>query len=108
MNCKPGDLARVVRPYLDESLLDRFVEVQRLATDGETLRTRGGEFCENTGPGGPGWIVDGNGDQFPLFIGDEFLRPIRDVDGADETLAWAGKPQAIDVPTARAVEFARR
>jgi hypothetical protein len=75
MNCKPGDLAIVVKAEADLNWLGRVVEVVRP------------NFADS-------WITD------PLPVGftciaDEALRPIRDQPGADETLSW------IPVPTTK-------
>lgn len=41
------------------------------------------------------WIVDVDlGGNFE-GIADKHLRPIRDSDGEDETLTWAGKPEGV-------------
>lgn len=83
LNCKPGDLAIVVRGRPTHNL-GSVVRVIRLAQDaweiweyeGRLTNTRGGRI---TG------------------IGDECLRPIRDPgdDAVDETLAWAGAPAGV-------------
>jgi hypothetical protein len=81
MNCKLGDLAVIVRNWGPDS--------QRLL----------GIVCRVMAPvpgfWGPGWELAEplpNGD---TCIHDECLRPIRDSDGEDETLTWAGKPQEV-------------
>jgi hypothetical protein len=83
MNCKPGDLAVTVgcrsHPELNGILL---TVVEAVATNiwlcsGHEIE----RVCEIYG--GKPWIYD------------EKLRPIRDNDGEDETLAWAGKPQEV-------------
>jgi hypothetical protein len=96
MNCKPGDLAIVIRSNAgNEGLI---VAVERWA-DARTVTLAGGLNRD------PGWLcvarafnvfdygqkrVVGTVDRgvFP----DKNLRPIRDNDGEDETLSWAGLP----------------
>lgn len=107
MRCRPNDLAQIVAPYLDKPRIGLTVHVIRLGRRHETIWSRNGEHCTNEGFGGPGWLCDAHADGFPCFIGDEFLRPIRDPgpDAVDETLAWkpvpAGQPaEAAEVPHA--------
>jgi hypothetical protein len=91
MNCKPGDLAIVVRAVFQENL-GRLVYVLRANNTNEN------EDDE--------WIIDPLGrlrcdhgcrwtDQAPagatFTCPDSVLRPLRDTDGADETLAWKKK-----------------
>lgn len=86
MNCKPGDLAV-------------YVGVQA-----EFL----GFITRVVGPApwdpiyGHGWVVDPpmpDGCQgVPEWIADCALRPIRDSDGEDETLTWAGLPHQQEQP----------
>lgn len=99
MNCKPGDLARIVLPYLCAEMIGLHVTVVRAGAEGETVYTRQGEFCENTGPGGVGWLCEAHFPGFPCFVGDEYLRPIRDPgdDAQDETLSWKPVPQSDEV-----------
>jgi hypothetical protein len=85
MNCKPGDLAIIVRARYKRNL----GAIVRVIDCAET------KWLD--GKIGPGWSFDG-----PVLIGtfgfvvnrieDENLRPLRDSDGQDETLAWAGLP----------------
>lgn len=89
MNCKPGDLAVFVRSTCgNEGLI---VTCLRLATREEIVAN----CLRNT----PVWVTDRptrwSWGQPLCFAHDENLRPIRDSDGADETLAWAGKPQEV-------------
>lgn len=88
MNCKPGDLAVIVsisnpadRPHLGKIVT--------------CIRHRMDEY-------GGGWvtspeltILKGPCRGFSLIWHDDDLRPIRDQDGEDETLAWAGKPSEV-------------
>ena len=108
MNCKPGDLAVIVRAVIHPENIGAIVHVVRRVVAGEQV----GQYVL-TGSGGQSWFVSSRGR--PLlwkldsgetvyvaerFIGDEFLRPIRDQDGEDETLTWAGKPSDIKTPEA--------
>ena len=92
MNCKPNDLAIVVRSALGTStgLVLRCV---RLSSSGG-LRNPDGSFEY-----GPVWETDAYG---PALCGtvhnlwlDADLRPLRDEPGQDETLQWAGLPKEI-------------
>ncbi len=106
MNCKPGDLAMVIRGIWTPELAGRFVTVVRLAVPGEVIDAV--VYSQS----GPGWVVESSAGGLPVrirsgpdagkllfkrqrVIRDELLRPIRDNDGEDETLAWAGKPQQV-------------
>jgi hypothetical protein len=102
MNCKPGDLARVVAPYAKPGR-GAFVVVRRRARPYECLDGNVFQACNSNG----GWVCDGwvrdsdGGVCGPqLAIADECLRPIRDNDGEDQTLTWAGKPSDIKTPEA--------
>ena len=97
MNVQKGDLA-VIRPsWGDARQHGMFVTVLRLGGNGELFRMRSGWNSEcNSGDLRVGWLCDSSGDdEFPCFIADEHLRAIRDADGADETLTWAGLPSQI-------------
>lgn len=91
MNCKPGDLAVMVRSFAGNE--GKIVRCLRLACEGELIAI--GWAMDM----GPVWYIDmplraNWGLAVPLAI-DAFLRPIRDPgdDATDETLVWAGKPQ---------------
>lgn len=99
MNCKPGDLAMVVAPYVPEGR-GAFVVVSRLANSEERLNghdvftcCRGAWVVNGWVRGETGWLV---GPQ--VVIGDECLRPIGGTEGDDATLTWAGRPQDQKVP----------
>ena len=83
MNCKPGDLAVTVgcrsHPELNGIIMtvDEAVAPNIWMCSGHEIE-RVSEIY-GTRP----WIYD------------EKLRPIRDSDGEDETLSWAGKPQKV-------------
>jgi hypothetical protein len=80
MNCKPGDLAVIVKAKQDMRNIGKIVTVLRLAIDGEYLgpwRTR------MTREDGISWVIEGVGQIFwagdPVkqrAIPDEWLRPI--------------------------------
>ncbi len=100
MNCRPGDLARIVAPY-DPIARNCFVEVVRLmAPAGESLPTPDGGICRYSPTGGPTWLCRGRVptrwgfDLTETFIADECLRPLRDpgADAVDETLTWKAVP----------------
>lgn len=96
LNCKQGDLAmmKCATPDPDNGKIVRIVE--------------SGDDWSHTGDARFHWAVDTLGQRFELDnapglsdgvelldIPDADLRPIRDNDGADETLAWAGKPEEV-------------
>lgn len=78
MNCKPGDLAVNVGGL--PHCRGRIYVVLR-PYDGHVFRR------ENA------WWCDWRGQE--VHVCDEHLRPIRDQDGEDETLSWAGKPEQV-------------
>lgn len=88
MNCKPGDLAVVVRSSGEN--LGRIVTCIRLATAAEfvsqNISTAQGEM----------WLLAEltlhTGGRMKPYAPDSHLRPIRDNDGEDETLTWARTP----------------
>jgi hypothetical protein len=75
MNCKPGDLAMYVG--IDQADAGKVVRVV-------------GPFTSTS------WVVEPPLSPFRGHSGrnvkDAALRPIRDSDGEDETLTWAGRP----------------
>jgi hypothetical protein len=89
MNCKPGDLAVLVRSMSGNE--GRIVRCVRYL----------GVIPYVVGPDAASWEIDppipslqgGTTDTAP----DDWLRPIRDNDGDDETLQWAGKPEEVAV-----------
>ena len=92
MNCKQGDLAVVVRSLAgNDGVIVRCIQLMPAGTDDLSV------FL------GPVWKIDKPlvsnwGDSSP-FINDINLRPIRDNDGEDETLTWAGKPEQVSKPS---------
>lgn len=90
MNCVAGDLALIVRSPLGLNL-NTLVDVVTLMGNHSEL--------------GPIWRVRAKGRSLVTELGivcaacdipDAWLKPIRDADGPDETLSWAGKPQPIE------------
>ena len=91
MNCKPGDLAIVVRARVPANL-GRIIRV--------IVFNPNARFVNRPGVFG-GWEYEGE-ELIPSEPGyrcravrDECLRPLRNQDGADETLQWAGKPEGV-------------
>lgn len=90
MNCKPGDLAVIVRSVVRPEAVGAVVRCVAFmpAPDGRAAwlidRSLGGPIVTEMGLHQGDWWVDAN------------MRPIRDNDGEDETLSWAGKPQHIE------------
>lgn len=83
MNCKPGDLAVIVRAFTAWEHVGKIVRVVRL--------TRiDGDECWKTDP--ELFTLDGRW----IAWTDAHLRPIRDSDGEDEMLRIAGKPQEVN------------
>lgn len=83
MNCKPGDLAVIVRSAAGNE--GRIVQCLDFVGVGD------GYYDDS-------WLIDREiaGTFEPLrFISDSKLRPLRDNDGEDETLTWAGKPAGV-------------
>jgi hypothetical protein len=89
MNCKQGDLAVIVRSRAGNE--GRFVTCLRLASKDELARAGYWLHIDK-----PCWILDAainvtGGGQESIGL-DEWMRPIRDNDGEDETLQWAPVP----------------
>ena len=93
MNCKQGDLAIFVKGKKNSGRIVKCLKF--IPEDG---------FCSNGFPASrDGWEVDIDiaqkdsvtGIKMPSarYAPDDCLRPIRDLDGEDETFTWAGKPQ---------------
>jgi hypothetical protein len=106
MNCKQGDLARIVRPSprVKEPMLDRLCVVLRAAHSGDN-EMPDGYLVENTNDT-PSWVIELSSDIHAMtsrrrwrktrfgVIDDASLRPIRDPgdDATDETLLWQPVP----------------
>lgn len=94
LNCKVGDLAVIVKSTLGQAgKIVRCLEMISPNTD-----VGGGSFFKE-----PAWRIDRCIDLVSTKYGvsslpfcmDSILRPLRDSDEPDETLAWAGKPQEV-------------
>lgn len=97
MNCKPGDLAVIVAGFpenvgglvrviaIDPLLSDLrpWWQVETLSTLVYALEWSGNQIVGSIPPGSTSSVAD------------EHIRPIRDQDGDDETLIWAGKPEKV-------------
>lgn len=89
MNCKPGDIARIVLSV--DGNVDKLVSVERDSgsrDDGTVWWV-----CVALQPVNSHERVSLPGTR--LFCADRALRPIRDQPGEDETLTWAGKPEQV-------------
>lgn len=88
MNCKPGDLAIVVKSWAGNE--GKVVTCIRLATFAELQKT------EMDPSLGPLWLVDkllnGTFGEPEPYVFDCQLKPIRPNDGEDEMIRIAGKP----------------
>lgn len=91
MNCKPGDLARIKKPYRDNSVIDLYVEVVRASVPGGKIRARDGGITEHAENHLAGWICNASADSFPRLIADCALEPIRDQPGNEEFVVKARK-----------------
>jgi hypothetical protein len=93
MNCKPGDLAVIVKSSAGNE--GKILRVLRLAVG---VRVFLPNFQISNSPV---WETDtmlvGCFGGVGNTIEDELLRPIRDNDGEDETLTWAGKPESVSI-----------
>ena len=102
LRCRPGDLCRIVgMPAQLRGLNDRFV---RLA-DALPFLVNGDWTWKLAEAVETCLLGNARQDGRMYYIGetvvcevmqDKFLRPIRDADGDDETLTWAGKPQPTE------------
>jgi len=110
MNCKPGDLARVVRNGAiapTDGILDRIVEVKRYAVAGEILVSVCGQKFRVDTDGCPIlWIVTSasplpwaDGGNAYLFweraLGDQYLRRLGGVSLADDVESEAKVPNSL-------------
>lgn len=91
MNCKPGDMAIVISSTAGNE--GKIVQCLRLASRKEI------DDCNfEAGEGPVWWITPALVGRFGRLVNmgpDKRLKPIRDQDGEDETLTWAGKPQEV-------------
>jgi hypothetical protein len=103
MNCKPGDLARAIRPGPLQNTLFFVLEaapvgVEFLLPDGHKhIAVESAGYWILEAAGSPIDAKTDKGQRRARFgVGaDAGLRPIRDQDGEDETLTWAGKPEQV-------------
>jgi len=99
MNCKPGDLAIVIRSLAGNEgkivTVHRFVSELEVEYAPKRKNDREGWLCYGSNLKSIGLkdkvIVESTKCVFP----DESLRPLRDNDGEDEILRIAGKPQKV-------------
>ena len=92
MNCKPGDLAVVIRSCAGNE--GKIVRCIKLVPNDTAVMPDGSFWTRNgwiTEPELPGW----NPGIKAASVPDQNLRPIRDNDGEDESFSWAGKPQGV-------------
>ncbi|RTL40545.1 MAG: hypothetical protein EKK53_15260 [Burkholderiales bacterium] len=108
LNCKPGDLARVIRD--DVGIDEQWPGVLfRVHSAGFIVRCRALTVIQ----GYPAWELEQpvearsstpsgfSGVATVYAIADELLRPLPglgELAGDDETIAWVGKPVQADVP----------
>ena len=85
LNCRPGDLAVIVRGRNVGVLVEVLEKSLLLESDFWLVKVLGAPV-EGLLFGQPIPMTEGN-------IADARLRPIRDQPGDDETLAWTGLPQ---------------
>lgn len=89
MNCKPGDLVIVVKGKHGVGTVLKCISLIGFFKPNETFihpRTQKMVFSYSGG-----YVWDIESDKFSC-ASDSVLIPIRDNDGEDETLTWAGKP----------------
>ena len=104
MNCKPGDLAVIIKPSLrGPQLLGMIVTVLH-AAPAHDFRLPDGYVQQGGFPGY--WVIEFQRPiEVPTTLGarmarygtapDFALRPIRNQPGADETLRWADRPEGV-------------
>lgn len=87
MNCKPGDLAVMTASDFPRNVGALFRVIGTYRCDPGDWYVEALSACDGSlGPISPGDKV---------WATDSCLRPIRDNDGEDETLQWAGKPERV-------------
>lgn len=109
MNCKPGDLARIVN---GGKLTNRLVFVLHMAPQGRFVLPDGYPTAEKKAPPGVNWVCESAGAPFEALLAgggirqtrfgvihDNYLRPIRDPgeDAVDETLQRLPAPRRDEV-----------
>ena len=99
MRCNPNDVVVVVRSKAGN--LGRIGTVLRWAETG-TVQYGHNKHGRTLFNGQAGWVVQGTfsttqGETVsPGVFPDEWLRPLRDSEGDDETITWAGKPEQLE------------
>jgi hypothetical protein len=97
MNCKPGDLAVMCRGPVEEKNVGIMLRVLSLDPRDSTWTFEQASrpvqfFIGSREVGAFGSSAEAGGN---AWVDDRELRPIRDNDGDDETLTWAGKPEHV-------------
>lgn len=109
MNCRPTDLAVIVKAEVNPLLIGRFVMVLEAAPSGEFLLPSGKKHSALPADMAPWWICEFQQPvRAPTSSGywtttlyapvpDDFLRPIRPQpdDATDEMVLIAGKPEQV-------------
>lgn len=96
MNCKPGDLAVFVHSTCGNE--GKIVTCVEFVGEMEFLAPWGRATFSDCWQIYPS--VNGCRGAKTEYIPDEYLRPLRDNGGEDQTLTWAGKPESITAPEA--------
>lgn len=110
MRCKVGDLAFIVGAKTWPETNGWIVRVVRRAIPGESVRLSNGSMCKVREESTTAWWIEREGKLLPFMtrlngvptihhvtervINDDYLRPIRNEPGEDETLTWAPSPTA--------------
>ncbi len=103
MNCKPDDLAVIVRDDFPENI-GALVHVLRPAGEAFNFSTPTGSDVGFEWEVMPSRCLRAWNDDFtsspsepgePVAFPDSCLRPLRDNPGEDETLSWAGLPKKV-------------
>lgn len=89
MKFRIGEIAVIVSPYRDISMVGLVVTITGQRRSTEYLKSKDGELSHGDGSSNC-WVVDGHSRRLPCVIGGEYLRPIRDPgdEAKDETLQW--------------------
>jgi hypothetical protein len=91
MNCKPGDLARIKKPYRDSTVIDLYVKVVRASAPMERIVAKNGSVTTHLETHLAGWLCEANKESFPRVIADCSLEPIRDQPGNESFVTKARK-----------------
>jgi hypothetical protein len=109
MNCKPGDMAVIVRSKFAPQLIGRIVEVLHSAPNNRPFRLPNGQSHEPLSGSRFYWVckfqnqIEAPTDAVYIKtiyapVPDECLRPIRDQPGDDEMLRITGLPSETKQP----------